>query len=110
MQEENVNTQNEDLLSTNRRNRSVTSTSKPSSAYVIASWLVLLIGVVCYLIGLYNAEMELNEKGYYLTILLLGLFSVVALQKSIRDKTDGVPVSNIFTLFRGSPHSLRLYY
>ncbi|NDV64179.1 inner membrane protein YiaA [Bacteroides sp. 224] len=68
----------------------------PSPAYIAATWIVLLIGVVCYLIGLYNAEMQLNEKGYYFTILLFGLFSVIALQKSVRDKLDGVPVTNIF--------------
>ena len=35
--------------------------------------------------SLWNASMQLNEKGYYLTILLYGLFSVVSLQKSVRD-------------------------
>ncbi|MDU1905642.1 MAG: inner membrane protein YiaA [Dysgonomonas sp.] len=67
-----------------------------SPAYVGATWAVLIIGIVCYLVGLYNAEMELNEKGYYFTILLFGLFSVVTLQKSVRDKMEGIRVTNIF--------------
>ncbi|MCC8153637.1 MAG: hypothetical protein LIP01_05120, partial [Tannerellaceae bacterium] len=71
-------------------------TNSPSSVYITATWVVLIIGIISYLVGLYNAEMELNEKGYYLTILLFGLFSVVALQKSVRDKMDGVKVTPIF--------------
>lgn len=68
----------------------------PSPAYIGATWTVFLVGVICYLVGLYNAEMQLNEKGYYFTVLLFGLFSVVALQKSVRDKLDGIPVTSIF--------------
>ena len=40
--------------------------------------------------------MLLSEKGYYFTILLYGLFSAVAVQKSVRDRIDGIPVSDIF--------------
>lgn len=77
-------------------NKSQEKLSTPSPTYVTASWLVLIIGIVAYLIGLYNAEMELNEKGYYLTILLFGLFSAVALQKCVRDKQEGIPVTAMF--------------
>lgn len=72
------------------------NSSAPSPAYMTASWIVLIVGIVVYLIGLYNAEMELNEKGYYLTILLFGLFSAVALQKCVRDKLEGIPVTAMF--------------
>ena len=68
----------------------------PSNAFVGAAWTCLLVGVIVYLVGLYNAEMQLNEKGYYLTVLLLGLFSVITLQKSVRDKQEGIPVTNVF--------------
>jgi len=40
--------------------------------------------------------MQLNEKGYYLTILLYGLFSSVSLQKSVRDRMEGINVSNLY--------------
>jgi uncharacterized membrane protein YiaA len=70
--------------------------SAPSFAFVAAAWSALFVGVLAYLIGLYNAEMQLNEKGYYLTILLFGLFSAVTLQKSVRDNLEGIPVTNIF--------------
>lgn len=68
----------------------------PSAAFIGAAWFALLVGIIAYLVGLYNAEMQLNEKGYYFTILLFGLFSAVTLQKSVRDKLEGVPVTNIF--------------
>ncbi|WP_210486476.1 inner membrane protein YiaA [Rufibacter aurantiacus] len=69
---------------------------KPSNAFVAASWATLLTGVTAYIIGLWNAEMLLNEKGYYFTILMYGLFSAISLQKSVRDQLDGIPVTNIY--------------
>ena len=69
---------------------------KPSNAFVAASWATLLTGVTAYIIGLWNSEMLLNEKGYYFTILMYGLFSAISLQKSVRDQLDGIPVTNIY--------------
>ena len=69
---------------------------KPSGAFVGASWMALLLGMVTYCIGLWNAEMELNEKGYYFTILLFGLFSIISVQKAVRDKLEGIPVTDVY--------------
>jgi uncharacterized membrane protein YiaA len=70
---------------------------KPTGAFIGASWVALLIGVSSYLIGLWNAtSMELNEKGYYFTILLFGLFAVISIQKTIRDRAEDIPVTNIY--------------
>lgn len=71
-------------------------TGRPTSAFVSASWMAVSIGMVSYCIGLWNAYMELNEKGYYFTILLFGLFSVVSVQKSVRDRQEGIPVSDMY--------------
>lgn len=71
-------------------------TQKPSSAFVGAAWLALIIGVAMYLIGLFNATMALNEKGYYLTLLLYGLFAAVSVQKSTRDRMEGIPVTSMY--------------
>lgn len=68
----------------------------PSPFFMGAAWAVLIVGMVSYMVGLTNADMQLNEQGYYLVILLYGLFSAVAIQKSIRDKEDGLPVTPIF--------------
>ena len=69
---------------------------KPTAAFIGASWSALLIGMTSYCIGLWNSNMLLNEKGYYFTILLFGLFSVISVQKSVRDKLEGIPVTEIY--------------
>ena len=69
---------------------------RPTSAFVSASWMAVLIGMVSYCIGLWNADMLLNEKGYYFTILLFGLFSVVSVQKSVRDRQEGIQVTDMY--------------
>jgi uncharacterized membrane protein YiaA len=71
-------------------------TQKPSNAFIGASWAALIIGFSAYNIGLYNAAMQLNEKGYYFTVLLFGLFSAISVQKSVRDKLENIPVTNIY--------------
>ena len=73
-----------------------TEIQKTSAAFLGASWLALLVGVAAYLIGLWNASLQLNEKGYYFTILMYGLFAAVSVQKSVRDKTEGIPVTPIY--------------
>jgi len=70
--------------------------SKPSTAFVGASWIALGAGTLGYLIGLWRAEMQLNEKGYYFTVLMFGLFAVVSLQKSVRDRLEGIPVTDLY--------------
>lgn len=69
---------------------------KPSNAFIAASWVALLAGTVAYCIGLWNADMYLNEKGYYFTVLMYGLFSAVSLQKAVRDQLEGLRVTNIY--------------
>lgn len=69
---------------------------KPSAAFIGASWVALGAGMVGFLVGLSRAEMALNEKGYYFTVLMYGLFSVVSVQKSVRDRLEGIPVTDIY--------------
>jgi uncharacterized membrane protein YiaA len=68
----------------------------PSAAFIAASWTALLIGTIAFIVGLWNAEMELNEKGYYFTVLILGLFSAISVQKAVRDQLEGIPVTNLY--------------
>ncbi|WP_352259313.1 inner membrane protein YiaA [Psychrobacter sp. TB55-MNA-CIBAN-0194] len=72
---------------------------KPTTAYVGTSWAVMLVGVLAYLLGLWNAQsMLLNEKGYYLAVLALGLYSAISLQKTLRDRSEGIPTTNMYYL------------
>ena len=71
-------------------------TLAPSPAFVAASWAALIIGVTAFIVGLWNADMELNEKGYYFTVLLFALFSGISVQKAVRDQIEGIPVTNLY--------------
>lgn len=68
----------------------------PTGAFIAASWVALIAGALTYLIGLWNAGMQLNEKGYYFTLLMYGLFAAVSLQKSVRDRSEAIPVSGLY--------------
>ncbi|AZB41084.1 hypothetical protein CEF21_01300 [Bacillus sp. FJAT-42376] len=69
---------------------------EPTAAFKGASWAALVVGVAAYLIGLFNAGMQLNEKGYYFAVLIFGLYAAVSLQKAVRDKEEDIPVSGIY--------------
>ena len=69
---------------------------RPTSAFIGASWLALLAGAIAYLAGLWNAALQLNEKGYYFVLLLYGLFAAVSLQKSVRDRMEGIKVTALY--------------
>ncbi|MEV8507080.1 inner membrane protein YiaA [Actinoplanes sp. NPDC051475] len=72
------------------------SPAKPTAAFVGASWTVLFLGVLSFATGLWNATMTISEKGFYAAVLLLGLFAAVSLQKSVRDRAEGLPVSALY--------------
>ncbi len=91
---QNTNETEQKVKSTKRENGR--SPLKPTPAFIGASWIALFAGTIGYCVGLWNATMELNEKGYYFTILLFGLFSVISVQKSVRDKAEGLPVTEIY--------------
>ncbi|MEO7524248.1 MAG: inner membrane protein YiaA [Ferruginibacter sp.] len=69
---------------------------KPSNAFIAASWIALGAGMIGFIVGLWNADMELNQKGYYFTVLMFGLFAVISVQKSVRDRLEGLAVTDIY--------------
>jgi uncharacterized membrane protein YiaA len=69
---------------------------RPTAAFIGAAWAALLVGVIAYLVGLWNSSMQLNERGYYFTVLMFGLFAAVSLQKSVRDQMQGIPVTHVY--------------
>jgi len=73
-----------------------TTMKKPSNAFIAASWVALFTGGITFNVGLWNADMQLNEKGYYFTVLMFGLFSAVSLQKAVRDQMENIPVTGIY--------------
>ena len=69
---------------------------RPTPAFIGASWAALIAGIGAYLIGLYNLDLGLTLKGFFFTLLMYGLFAAVSLQKSVRDKLEGIPVTAIY--------------
>jgi uncharacterized membrane protein YiaA len=84
------------LIHKNQNQMEHKNTGRPSAAFIGASWTALLVGMTGFIIGLWNAEMELNEKGYYFTVLMFGLFSAISVQKAVRDQIEGIPVTNLY--------------
>lgn len=92
--------QEQDLLVDNEQSEVKRKTKpkegEPTAAFKGASWAALIVGVSAYLIGLFNATMQLNEKGYYFAVLIFGLYASVSLQKAVRDREEGIPVTGIY--------------
>ena len=72
------------------------SSYKPSNVFVGASWMAFAAGACGFVIGLWNAQMQLNEKGFYITVLAYGLFAAISLQKCVRDRLEGIAVSGLY--------------
>lgn len=69
----------------------------PTSSFTTAGWAVLLIGLVSFSVGLVRVDtLALSEKGFYVAVLALGLYSAISLQKTVRDKAEGLPVSPMY--------------
>jgi uncharacterized membrane protein YiaA len=69
---------------------------KPSNAFIAASWISFGVGAIGFNVGLWGSSMLLNEKGYYFTVLILGLFAIVSLQKTVRDRLEGISVTDLY--------------
>lgn len=74
----------------------INTPQRPTGAFIGASWSALLLAAIVYCTGLWNAGMPLNEKGYYFTVLVYGLFAAVSLQKSVRDRLEGIPTTGLY--------------
>lgn len=68
----------------------------PSSLYVNLSYFAFLFSICVFGIGLFNAEMLLSEKGFYIIAIIFGFYSVITLQKALRDKMEGYDVNESY--------------
>lgn len=92
-----MNLENENLEILERQNKQNDKNPfKPTSAFIGISWIALFTGIIAFNVGLFNATMNMINKGYYLAVLLFGLFSVVSVQKNVRDKLEEIQVSEIY--------------
>ena len=47
--------------------------------------MIIITSILLLLIGLWNAELLLSEKGFYGIAFVLSLFGAITVQKNIRD-------------------------
>ncbi|MED4205722.1 YiaA/YiaB family inner membrane protein [Neobacillus mesonae] len=57
-------------------------------AFTFLAYFTLFAGVLLFAIGLYNANLELNEKGYYIAVMLLVIVGSILTQKVVRDNAE----------------------
>ena len=55
--------------------------------YYGISWVSVLSAILLLIIGLWNADLLLSEKGFYAMSYSLSLFAAIAVQKNTRDKS-----------------------
>ncbi|WP_456271386.1 YiaA/YiaB family inner membrane protein [Bacillus sp. AK031] len=58
-------------------------------AFTVLSYFTLFAGVGLFSIGLYNeTSLELNEKGYYIAVMILVAVGAILTQKVTRDNAE----------------------
>jgi uncharacterized membrane protein YiaA len=56
--------------------------------FLFLAWTSLILSLAFVIVGIWNTEWELVEKGYYAGTFLWSLFSAVVLSKVIRDNQE----------------------
>lgn len=57
-------------------------------AFTVLAYFTFFAGVLLFSIGLYNADMQLNEKGYYIAVMMLVAVGAILTQKVVRDNAE----------------------
>ena len=56
-----------------------------TNIYYGLAWFTTLLSILLLTIGLWNADMERSEKGFYAMSFVLSMFAAIAVQKNTRD-------------------------
>lgn len=58
-------------------------------AFTVLAYFTFIAGVSMFCIGLYNADnLQLNEKGYYIAVMILVAVGAILTQKVTRDNAE----------------------
>ncbi|MBP2259038.1 YiaA/YiaB family inner membrane protein [Virgibacillus alimentarius] len=58
-------------------------------AFTVLAYFTFFAGVALFCIGLYNADnLQLNEKGYYIAVMILVAVGAILTQKVTRDNAE----------------------
>jgi uncharacterized membrane protein YiaA len=64
-----------------------------TSAFTILAYFTFIAGVSLFCIGLFNAEnLQLNEKGYYIAVMILVAVGAILTQKVTRDNAEDTDI------------------
>ncbi|MFD2671183.1 YiaA/YiaB family inner membrane protein [Marinicrinis sediminis] len=83
------NVEDKELQLENPRHR-----KRNTPAFTGMSYAGLAIGYGMFFIGMYNADFELNVKGYYIAVVLLISYSAIGVQKVVRDNAEDQDILN----------------
>ncbi|WP_046175563.1 YiaA/YiaB family inner membrane protein [Domibacillus indicus] len=61
-------------------------------AFTFLAYFTFVAGVALFSIGLFNADMELNEKGYYIAVMILVAVGAILTQKVTRDNAEDAEI------------------
>ncbi len=59
-----------------------------TTAFTVLAYFTFFAGVFLFSIGLYNADLELNEKGYYIATMILVAVGAILTQKVTSDNIE----------------------
>lgn len=74
----------------------IIQTRKPTAAFVGASWFALVVALGTYVVALWRMPLTYDQRWFYGTVLAFGLFGVIAVVKSVRDKEDDIAITPQF--------------
>ncbi|USB33567.1 YiaA/YiaB family inner membrane protein [Paenibacillus sp. YPG26] len=57
-------------------------------AFTFLAYFTFFAGIALFSIGIYNADMQLNEKGYYVAVMILVAVGAILTQKVTRDNSE----------------------
>jgi uncharacterized membrane protein YiaA len=56
-----------------------------TNLYYGIAWFSTILSIILLTVGLWNADMQRSEKGFYAMSFVLSLFSAITVQKNTRD-------------------------
>ena len=63
-----------------------------TNLYYGIAWFSTILSIVLLTVGLWNADLQKSEKGFYAMAFVLSMFAAIAVQKNTRDiKASKVP-------------------
>lgn len=63
-------------------------------AFTALSYFAFAAGIILFSIGMYRVDLPMNEKGYYIAVMILIIFGAISTQKVVRDNAEDNEIIN----------------